>query len=198
MPLLFLYYRSELAAIRKVSIVEFVFSGLLFAWLGDLLLMIAFGDKLLFIAGLLCFLVMQLQYIYQFNKKSQAGGSIFSKKPMWALPSVLLGLGFYGLLYPQLEDLLKIAVGIYALSLVSMTLAAINRYQKSSSESFNNLTTGAFLFMVSDMMIGLKSFWFVQGFYLDGFWIMLTYTGGQFLLFRGLILHQIKPNLASY
>jgi uncharacterized membrane protein YhhN len=79
-----------------------------------------------------------------------------------------------------------------------MTLAAINRYQKSSSESFNNLTTGAFLFMVSDMMIGLKSFWFVQGFYLDGFWIMLTYTGGQFLLFRGLILHQIKPNLASY
>lgn len=197
MPLLFVYYRQQMKAYRNTNWLEFISSGLFFAWLGDLFLMIAHGNKLLFITGLLCFLVMQVQYIYHFNKQRFSGPGIFKEKPVFALPSLLLGIGFYGLLFAHLDPILKIAVGLYAVALSAMTLAAVQRYQKSSALSFRYLTCGAFLFMLSDMMIGMNNFLFEEGFYLAGFWIMLSYIAGQFLIVKGLLLHQQSLNNPS-
>ena len=191
MPLLYLHFRQHTQALNlKASLFQFISTGLFFAWLGDIFLMISHGNLNLFICGLLGFLVMQLLYIRLFAQNSTGKVILFKTKPFLAIPSILLGIGFYYLLFPKLDPVLKIAVGIYAIALVGMTLAAINRYEKSKPDSFWLVTIGAFLFMSSDMMIGLNSFLFApNGFVLAGFWIMITYTLGQLLIIMGLVAH---------
>ena len=185
-PLLFLYFKQA----TSIPWNAFVTTGLFFAWLGDLFLMVAAGELLLFLAGLLSFLIMQLLYIRLYLKDATSVPSILKSKPRLAIPSLGIGLVFYALLYPNLGPILKVAVGIYALALVSMTLAAINRYQAVVAQSFWNLTLGAFLFMFSDMMIGYNKF--LSSIPYAGFWIMLTYALGQFLIIKGIIL-QYQP-----
>ena len=191
MPLLFLYFRDNTHSLNlKEALFKFISMGLLFAWLGDLFLMISKGSLNLFICGLLCFLVMQLLYIRLFMHNSNSRSNLFKARPFLAIPSILTGLGFYILLFPELGLVLRLAVGIYSIALVGMTLGAINRYKKCNIVSFWLVTIGAFSFMFSDMMIGLNSFVFApDGFLLAGFWIMITYTIGQLLIIQGLIVH---------
>jgi uncharacterized membrane protein YhhN len=189
MPLLYLLYRQmtrpDLSLLQSLK--EFFTMGLFFAWMGDLFLMIADGDMGLFILGLGSFLIMQIQYIFLYRQNSQNITGGLKAKPYLALPSVLIAIGFYILLFPELGPVLKVAVGCYAIALASMTLAAINRLGKCSMKSFALVSIGAFSFMFSDMMIGLNTFLFEDGFANAGFWIMLTYIGGQFLIVKGII-----------
>ena len=99
---------------------------------------------------------------------------------------MLIAIGFYILLFPKLGPVLKVAIGCYAIALASMTLAAVNRLGKCSNKSFSLVTVGAFSFMFSDMMIGLNTFLFEDGFSNAGFWIMLTYILGQVGIVLGL------------
>lgn len=191
MPVLMVYLASKINIANDWNkmIRLFFSSGLFFAWLGDLLLMIAHGDKILFILGLLAFLVMQIQYINWFRINSHSSPKAIQYN-IWSLPSLMLGVFFYCLLFKYLDFTMKIAVAVYALALVHMTLAAITRKAFCTPKSFQLLTTGAFLFMFSDMMIALNNFYFENGFMLAGFWIMLTYALGQWLIIEGIVSHQ--------
>lgn len=190
MPLLYLYYRASTHAnvSFKDSIVEYFTMGLFFAWWGDLFLMIGSNDFFLFISGLVGFLVMQLLYIRLYSKYSSKKSILFKSKPYLAIPSLVIALGFYFLLFPNLKPVLKIAIGFYALALAGMTLGAINRLGKCTPRSFWLVTIGAFSFMFSDMMIGMNKFLFTNGFPLAGFWIMITYIGGQLLIIEGIVI----------
>lgn len=191
MPILMLYLASKIKIFNDWNKMVRLFfsSGLFFAWLGDLLLMIAHGDKILFIFGLLAFLVMQIQYIFWFKKNTYSSPKAIQYN-LWSLPSLILGIFFYLLLFNYLDLMMKVAVAVYAMALVHMTLAAIHRKAFCTSKSFVMLTTGAFLFMFSDMMIALNNFYFEKGFMLAGFWIMLTYALGQWLIIEGISNHQ--------
>jgi len=189
-PLLYGYF--WLSTDKAYSHLFFISSGMLFAWWGDLFLMIAHDNQFLFILGLLSFLLMQLLYIAWYGRFKDKKQNIFAKYIYWALPSCLIGGYFYSLLYPELDSLLKVAVGCYALALIAMTLAAINRWGQCSRKSFWLATIGAFSFMFSDMMIGYNNF--LQEFWLAGFWIMLTYAGGQFLIIQGLVSYHQQKN----
>lgn len=194
MPSLYFYYLHSTKAYKspKATLQDVVLIALFFAWLGDILLMLAKGNQLLFICGLLAFLVMQILYLRMYLEYSDKHEIIFKSKPHLALPSILLGVGFYYLLLPNLDSILTIAVGVYAIALVSMTLGAINRWKYSEEFSFQLTTIGAFSFMFSDMMIGYNNF--LLPFPLAGFWIMITYILGQFLIIKGIIV-QYQYNL---
>ncbi|MCH2045406.1 MAG: lysoplasmalogenase [Saprospiraceae bacterium] len=185
---LYFYTKNKKQHPDKTSIRLFFF-GLLFAWGGDLLLMFANGSRynqLFFLSGLGSFLVMQLFYIlsYQSTNHTKERGLI-AKQPFYALPFIAIGVGFYIIAFPSLDLVLGIAVAIYACALVSMVLAAINRGDRVPKDSFWLVSVGAFLFMISDMMIGLNKF--VAPFANAGVYILFTYCLGQYMIVEGLV-----------
>ena len=182
MPVLFLYLKDQVQDSRLLSI------GLLFAWFGDLFLMVAGDAFILFLLGLLSFLVMQILYIIYYRKKRIQHLPDQSITYIFYTPVIGLGILFYVMMFPNLDAVLKIAVGVYAIALVSMNIAALSRWKKTSTTSFSLVSLGALLFMISDMMIGYNKF--VSQFSNSGFWIMLTYFIGQFMIVDGLIRHK--------
>jgi uncharacterized membrane protein YhhN len=186
MPLL--YGCITILGTQKARLSYFLSSGLFFAWLGDVLLLFADDNLLFFIAGLGAFLLMQIQYIVRYRKKR-----LPERKPSFQLVFIRSGLPlftaalFYYLAFPMLDFTLKIGVAIYALALAGMVTTAANRYGRSNGKSFWWVLIGATLFMVSDLIIGLNRF--VQPIPYAGFWILLSYTLGQFLILSGLQAH---------
>lgn len=187
-PALALYFYSSQKKTNK-NIKLLFFSGLFFAWGGDILLMLANGSphaKLFFLSGLGSFLVMQILYIISYKSTNDTGkkGLVF-KKPLYGIPFIGIGAGFYIIAFPSLNMVLKIAVAVYACALVSMVLAAINRGDRVPKDSFWLVFIGAFLFMISDMMIGLNKF--VSPFANAGVYILFTYCLGQYMIVEGFI-----------
>ena len=157
--------------------------ALLFAWGGDMALMLG-RDGLLFLAGLGSFLVMQILYIILFRKDWERP-SFLKKKPYWMLPFLVVGSRFYLLSIPKLTEkpLMLIAVFVYAVALVSMSLSALNR---KGTVAWNKVLIGAILFLISDLMIGASKF-ILDDFPYSGFAIMITYISGQYLIVSGLL-----------
>ena len=186
MPLLYGYITCLDAKRARLS--YFLSSGLFFAWLGDVLLLFADANLLFFIAGLGAFLLMQIQYMVRYRKKCFPGASPSFKQFFirGGLPLCIAAL-FYFLAFPKLDLVLKIGVAIYALALAGMVTTATNRYGRSARKSFWWVLSGAALFMGSDLIIGLNRF--VQTIPYAGFWILLSYTIGQFLILSGLQAH---------
>lgn len=179
MPLLFLYVKSY---IKNHNILAL---GILFAWFGDLFLMVAGNEFLLFLLGLVSFLVMQIMYIILYLSASDRTVALSKGTFLSYLPFVALGIYFYYLMYPSLDFILTFAVGIYAAALVSMNIAAQSRRNRTRSISYSLVSLGALLFMISDMIIGYSKF--VSSFSYSGFLIMITYFIGQFLIMEGII-----------
>ena len=181
MPVLFLYFK------KWTSNYQLLGMGLLFAWFGDLFLMIAGDQFILFLLGLLSFLVMQVIYIVNYRRLSAKEIRIQKQSYLFFIPIIGLGLFFYQMMYPNLDSILKIAVGIYAFALVMMNITALSRWKRTPTISFYLVSLGALLFMISDMMIGYGKF--VHSFPASGFWIMLTYFIGQLMIIEGVIRH---------
>ncbi len=160
--------------------------ALLFAWGGDVFLMIG-RDGLLFLLGLGSFLVMQILYIIIFAK-NRAKPSLLKRRPYLALPYLLIGLSFYLLSVPQLleDSVMLIAVFVYAAALSTMAVVAMNRYGSVASSNYWSVLIGASLFLASDLMIGINKFiW--QDFPFASFAIMITYISAQYLIVSGLL-----------
>jgi uncharacterized membrane protein YhhN len=96
--------------------------------------------------------------------------------------------GIVYLLYPGLDGLMKPVIMVYALSLIGMSMAALNRNGRVNRSSFLLVFTGSLLFVLSDSMIALDRFY--AEIPLGGLWIMLTYISAQYLIMRGLILEK--------
>ncbi len=160
-----------------------------FSWVGDNFLMFSGNNELFFFAGVGGFFVAQLTYIYTFASFSEVNvrGPI-QKNRLLIIPFLVYVAGIYLLLFPGLEGLMKPIILVYALSLMGMSMMALNRKGRVGQASFRLVFIGSLLFLISDSMIALNKFY--HEFTLAGFWIMITYIAAQYLIMRGLILEK--------
>jgi len=96
--------------------------------------------------------------------------------------------GMLALLFPGLEGMMKPIITIYALSLIGMSMMALNRSGRVGAMSFKLVFFGSLLFLLSDSMIAFNKFH--SEIPLAGFLIMITYIAAQYLIMRGLILEE--------
>jgi len=161
----------------KTSPRNVLFFTLLFAWLGDVFLLIPGDNPLFFQLGLGAFLVMQIAYIRQFI-------GLGAWKFSYMLFPVLVYVGvFLNFLFPYLPTALLLPVLIYALALGSMLYFAFQI-------SHMPLRAGAFLFVISDSLLAFGKFYFEYPW--NSFAVMSTYILAQLLLIHALCKLQLQ------
>lgn len=159
----------------------FFFAGLFFSWAGDVLLEFPDRNGMFFILGLGCFLIAHLMYLTVFLS-TPGKNTINGKRLYLIIPVVIYGGLLIIYLYPHLAEM-RIPVIIYAMVILSMLTAAINRKAKVSEESFYLVLAGAMLFVISDSSIAINKF--SHQFAFSGVLIMSTYILAQYLILRG-------------
>jgi uncharacterized membrane protein YhhN len=174
---------------KKSTFTVPVLLAFFFSWLGDIFLMFSAKSDMFFFAGVGGFFCSQVTYIYTFTRYSERGGRGYLQRNPW------LGVFFLAfvaailyLLFPGLEGMMKPIIVLYAISLILMSMMALNRKGRVGERSYLLVFVGSILFLLSDSMIALNKFY--SEFWLAGFWIMITYIGAQYLIMRGLILEK--------
>lgn len=179
---------------KKRSLLVGVLFAFFFSWVGDMFLMFSGGydNEVFFYAGVAGFFIAQVFYIFVFllNKENNIKGFLL-RNPLWVLPLFAYGIFIYLLLYPGLEGIMVPIILVYAISLIGMSLSALNRRDRVGIKSFQLVFTGSLFFVVSDSMIAINKFY--KEFSYSGFLIMLTYIIAQYLIMRGLLLEKEKP-----
>jgi uncharacterized membrane protein YhhN len=174
---------------RKSTFTIPVLLAFFFSWLGDNLLMLSGSNELFFYAGVGGFFCAQVTYIFTFIKFSETGGRGFLQKNPWISVFFLIYLaGILFLLFPGMEGVMKPVITVYALSLILMSMMALNRSGRVGARSFRLVFIGSLFFLFSDSMIAVNKFHSVLP--LAGFLIMITYITAQYLIMRGLILEE--------
>ncbi len=160
-----------------------------FSWVGDNFLMMSGKNELFFFGGVGGFFCAQIAYIYTFARFSENGGKGKLQKNAWlAIFFFAYVAGMLILLFPGLEGMMKPIITIYALSLMLMSMMALNRSGRVGDASFKLVFVGSLLFLLSDSMIAFNKFH--SDIPLAGFLIMLSYIAAQYLIMRGLILEK--------
>jgi len=179
---------------KKRSFRTGVVLAFFFSWTGDMLLMFSGGydNELLFYAGIGGFFLAQVAYIFVFllNAENDIKGLLL-RNPLWFIPLLGYGVLMYWWLYPGLEGVMVPVILVYALSLIGMSLAALNRRDRVNYSSFRLVFAGSLFFLASDSMIAVNKFHTEIPY--AGFLVMLTYIIGQYLIMRGLILEKPRP-----
>lgn len=179
--LVWIYLSSRLSTLFHKSI----FIGLVFAWAGDVLLMMQQANSSFFIFGLIAFLLCHVFYIRAFvlDFKSEP----VQKNPflIWAIivfTAFCAGLFIY--MRPHL-GVLQIPVLIYAIVISLMAMMAVSRFGRVNRFSFEMIFYGAVLFLFSDSMLAYNKF--VQPLPHAGLIIMASYMLAQYLIVLGSI-----------
>jgi len=177
------YYRAT--APNRTPANKLILVALAFSWAGDVFLMGT--TEIFFLLGLVSFLITHVLYVIAFRKEINLvqGDTLLKRQPLIVLPILLLPAGLILLVFNRIEPAMKIPVVIYALVITLMVLTALNRCGRVSAESFRLVFAGAFLFMLSDSLIALNKFYFSDGLWKAGFFIMLLYITGQFMIAKG-------------
>ena len=190
--LLFLTYLPEYRAVAKpmimASLIGFYISverrqsnafilAMIFALFGDVFLL--FTSDIFFIIGLCCFLGMQLLYAFIFAKESS-----HNPKQLWF---AIFGAGIAGItlityIWSGL-GILKVAVLVYCVAIISMIVTAVNR--KQSLPGYSSVAIGVMLFLISDAILAITKF--KTSFNGSEYLIMSTYMAAQFLIVHGLV-----------
>lgn len=177
----------------KKSLYIPVLLAFFFSWVGDMFLMFSGGysSEMFFFAGVGGFFFAQCMYIYIFIKyaETKTRGYLI-RSPFWSIPLIAFLVVFYLFLLPGLEGFMKPIILVYAISLVGMSLAALNKKGRVGQQSFRLIFLGSLLFVISDSMIAIDKFHFEEGFPHAGFLIMLCYISAQYMIMRGLIIEK--------
>jgi uncharacterized membrane protein YhhN len=184
MPMLLLYVFSQTHIIIRNKLI-FI---LVFAWFGDMFLLVPGNSPLYFQLGLASFLIMQIGYIRLFSSQSSEGNFNLRLWFSWPIiPILIYVVGFLAFLMPLIPVALYIPVGLYAVALGSMLHAA---YLRKMDSSYYLILIGATFFVVSDSLLALAKFYF--SFPGNSIMIMGTYIPAQLLLTLGLCKLQFK------
>jgi uncharacterized membrane protein YhhN len=166
-----------------------IFSGLIFALAGDILLMFQNGKQGFFIYGLIAFLLCHIFYIRAFTLDHKSNPNHKTPYFLWAVGAFAIfcsGLFFY--LQPNLGAL-QFPVLMYAIIICVMALMAVNRYGKVNIFSFKLILYGALFFLLSDSALAVNKFAhpIPQG----GALIMATYMIAQYLIVYGTVTREL-------
>ncbi|MCF6356163.1 MAG: lysoplasmalogenase [Draconibacterium sp.] len=169
------------------KVVRLAMFAFIFSWFGDMLLMFSEIDFIYFMVGLVSFLIAQIFYIFLFLRTINISGKMpfLKKKPFWLIAYIAFGLIVYTVLYSHLDAVLRIAVFVYMVALLSMSAMALNRFGNGHPISFSLVFIGSLLFVLSDTMIALNKF--LAPIPYEGILIMTTYISAQYLIMRGLL-----------
>lgn len=157
-----------------------------FSWIGDLLMMFAVNFSF-FISGIALFLVAQIVYIFLFLRTIDLSGKtpFLKKNPIWLIPYLAYGLIVYIVLFPQLDAILRIAVFVYIIAILTMSAMALNRFGNGHPISFSLVFAGSLFFVLSDTLIAVNRFLVAIPY--EGVLIMITYIAAQYLIMIGLL-----------
>ena len=176
--------------LKKSALTIPVLIAFFFSWVGDNFLMMSGRNELFFFAGVGGFFLAQLSYIFTFARYSEnEEKGYLLRKPWWAVFFLAYVAGMLILLFPSLDGMMKAVITIYAISLMLMSMMALNRRGRVAAGSFKLVFAGSLLFLLSDSMIAIDKFH--SEIPLAGFLIMLTYIAAQYLIMRGLILEEV-------
>jgi uncharacterized membrane protein YhhN len=178
---------------RKFPSRKILLIGLLFSWIGDVILLFADIAEIYFILGLVCFLIAHLSYCVLFNK--QISGEIKFNRFLFAFGSLLIAgylIGMVSFLMPKLGDL-KVPVIVYAAVISTMVLFAFNGYLIWKKPGALYVFLGAAVFVLSDSILAINKFY--TPIERSSFFIMLTYLVAQYLIVMGIIKLNKKISL---
>lgn len=169
------------------KVVQLAVFAFIFSWFGDLLLMFGEINFIYFILGLASFLGAQIVFVFLFLRTINLSGKkpFLKKKPYFLIAYIAYGLIVYTALYNQLDSVLRVAVFLYMVALLSMSSMALNRYGNGHPISFSYIFIGSLLFVLSDTMIAVNKFLVAIPY--EGILIMTTYICAQYLIMRGLL-----------
>ncbi len=179
---LLLWYLSSKAPKGKWYFMGIV--AILFSLVGDLFLMFQEDQPSLFLFGLGAFLAAQISYALAFSKVPVIPEiPIIKRYPLLIAVFGAYGFWIFTTLRPTLHKL-ELPVLFYMVAILSMGIAALNRYGRVSKKSFYLVMLGALFFIASDSILAFSKFH--KPILESGFWIMGTYIAAQFLIVTGL------------
>lgn len=189
-PLIMIWMAVYFLLFRKKKRFTFpVLVAFFFSWVGDNFLMFSGENEMFFYAGVGGFFFAQLAYIYVFSRYSEQKMKGYLQKRPWIIIVFLVYFGgIYYILLPGLEGIMRPVILVYALSLMAMSMMALNRRERVNPSSFRYVFVGSLLFMASDSMIAINKF--TTEIPMAGFWIMISYISAQYLIMRGLVLEK--------
>ena len=170
---------------RKFPTKNTLLSGLLFSWIGDVILLFTDLGEIYFILGLLSFLTAHIIYCVLFNKQHKARKK--QNRSLFIFGSILIALyliGMVSFLMPFLGNL-EIPVTIYASIISIMLLFAFNGFLVWEKPGNLLVFLGAFFFVVSDSILAINKFYAPLP--KSSFFIMLTYLLAQYLIVIGIL-----------
>ncbi|HSN60613.1 MAG TPA: lysoplasmalogenase [Ferruginibacter sp.] len=157
--------------------------ALFFSFAGDVFLLFETSNAMLFIPGLVSFLLTHILYIIYFLSIPALKKSLLKTAPYLGLLVAAYGLLLVYILFPSLGAL-KIPVIIYATVIMSMLLASIHIYYRVHDDAGRLFIAGALFFVLSDSLLAFNKFHTPIQF---PFLIILTYCIAQYLIVRGFI-----------
>jgi len=166
-----------------------IFTGLIFAWTGDILLLFQNDKPGFFLFGLTAFVVCHIFYIRAFTLDHKSNPNHKTPYFLWVVGAFAIfcsGLLFY--LQPNLGPM-QFPVLMYAIIVTIMAIMAYNRYGKVNIFSFKLILYGALFFLLSDTILAINKF--AQPISQSGALVMATYMMAQYLLVYGTISRQL-------
>lgn len=182
MPVLMIAFYSASNS-KKGKLFYFILLALFLSWAGDVLLMM----KNMFIPGLVSFLLAHIFYIIYFLQTNRQKKGLLQFQPLIGLPVIIYIAIFLWQLYPFL-DALKIPVTVYAITIGTMLIMAINTRRKVDDDAAVLFFNGALQFVISDSLLAVNLF--AVNNLLLGLCVMLTYCSAQYLIVKGALLNK--------
>lgn len=185
--LLVYYLSSRMESPNKLALL--IAGALGFSWIGDVLLMLQGQMEVLFMAGLLAFLLAHLLYILAYWQaiKQSNDHSYGAFVHLRIIFLIFVGGALVYMLYPSLGSL-RLPVIVYTTVIIFMGISALMRRGRTSEKSFVLVYSGALLFIMSDAMLAINKFLYplVQADLL----IMASYISAQYLIIKGILIHE--------
>jgi len=155
------------------------------AWLGDILLLGQEINELFFIGGLAAFLFSHIAYIYYFINSAYRKITRYTGIAILQIAIIFIALSYYVLMYANLGDI-WLPVLFYVLTIGLMGVTALGRYGRVNMDAFSYTVIGAFVFILSDSIIGYNKF--VAQIPFAESMIMLFYCLAQYMILKGFVV----------
>jgi len=162
---------------------KYMFAGLFFSWIGDVLLEVPGGGEVMFMAGLGGFLLSLLMYAFVFFR-TPGKNEVFHGRFYLLIPVLLYGIAM-GLYLNKYLGEMRLPVIVYETAMIAMLAGAVSRIGKVNRISYIMVLAGAILFIISDSVLAINKF--VQPVSLSTLIIMGTYIAAQWLITIGYV-----------